>query len=235
MSRAQFAKLCGVDARTVVRWETPDGPRPTGAAAAVLTFALALQLQLAVPILVLLMTLIALFRAGQQVASREPIDPRWSASGLAILAIAGLLGGLKFIPMLEILSSAKFRKLAEYPLHPDAWYVGFQQLWYGLWHHVPALPLLDRDGNPRVQEYITLMPGLSALLLAGVASAAVLFVIARGDCSSFRPHAARCPSFAAHLKDAKNAGVTLVARRIRWDVRDGVAHAFDDGAIPVDV
>ena len=78
--------------------------------------------------------------------------------------------------MLEILSSAKFRKLAEYPLHPDAWYVGFQQLWYGLWHHVPALPLLDRDGNPRVQEYITLMPGLSALLLAGVG-----FAVGAGD------------------------------------------------------
>ena len=168
-----FYEVCLLVAAPAVLalWTLP-GDRSTvrrrWAAAAVLTFALALQLQLAVPILVLLMTLIALFRAGQQVASREPIDPRWAASGLAILAIAGLLGGLKFIPMLEILSSAKFRKLAEYPLHPDAWYVGFQQLWYGLWHHVPALPLLDRDGNPRVQEYITLMPGLSALLLAGV-------------------------------------------------------------------
>ncbi|MCA9650879.1 MAG: helix-turn-helix domain-containing protein [Myxococcales bacterium] len=36
MSRAQFARLCGVDSRTVVRWETPDGPRPTGAAQAVM-------------------------------------------------------------------------------------------------------------------------------------------------------------------------------------------------------
>ena len=76
---------------------------------------------------------------------------------------------------------------------------------------------------------------LAAIAKEGVASAAVLFVVARGDCSSFRPHAARCPSFAAHLKDAKKAGVTLVARRIRWDVRDGVAHAFDGGAVPVDV
>ncbi len=76
---------------------------------------------------------------------------------------------------------------------------------------------------------------LAAIAKEDVASAAVLFVVARCDCSSFRPHAARCPSFAAHLKDAKKAGVTLVARRIRWDVRGGVAHAFDDGAIPVDV
>ena len=63
----------------------------------------------------------------------------------------------------------------------------------------------------------------------------MLFVVARGDCGSFRPHAARCPSFAAHLEDAKKAGVTLVARKIRWDVRGGVAHAFDGGAVPVDV
>jgi len=76
---------------------------------------------------------------------------------------------------------------------------------------------------------------LAAIAKEGFASAAVLFCVARGDCDSFRPHAARCPSFAAHLKDAKKAGVTLVARRIRWDVRDGVANAFDDGAIPVDV
>ena len=76
---------------------------------------------------------------------------------------------------------------------------------------------------------------LAAIAEEGVAAAAVLFVCARGDCSSFRPHAGRCPSFAAHLKDAKKAGVTLVARRIRWDVRDGVANAFDGGAIPVDV
>ena len=76
---------------------------------------------------------------------------------------------------------------------------------------------------------------LAAIAKEGVASAAVLFVVARSDCSSFRPHAARCPSFAAHLKAARNAGVTLVARKIRWDVRGGVAHAFDDGAVPVDV
>ena len=75
----------------------------------------------------------------------------------------------------------------------------------------------------------------AAIAREGVASAAVLFVVARGDCSSFRPHAARCPSFAAHLKEAKKAGVTLVARKIRWDVRGGVAHAFDGGAVPVDV
>ena len=37
MNRTEFARLCGVDARTVSRWETEGGPRPTGAAAAVMT------------------------------------------------------------------------------------------------------------------------------------------------------------------------------------------------------
>jgi DNA-binding sugar fermentation-stimulating protein len=75
----------------------------------------------------------------------------------------------------------------------------------------------------------------AAIAEEGVASASVLFIVARGDCSSFKPHAARCPSFASHLKDAKAAGVNLIARRLRWEVRGGIAHAFDDGAIPVDV
>jgi hypothetical protein len=76
---------------------------------------------------------------------------------------------------------------------------------------------------------------LAAIQEEGVASAAVLFVVARADAAAFRPHAARCPSFAAHLEAAKAAGVNILARRLRWDVRGGVALAFDDGAIPVDV
>jgi len=36
LTRAEFAKLVGVDVRTVTRWETADGPRPTGAAEAIL-------------------------------------------------------------------------------------------------------------------------------------------------------------------------------------------------------
>lgn len=76
---------------------------------------------------------------------------------------------------------------------------------------------------------------LAAIQKEGVAAAAVLFVVARADADSFRPHAARCPTFAAHLKEAKAADVNILARRLRWDVRGGVALAFDDGAIPVDV
>lgn len=69
MNRSQFAKLCGVDARTVVRWETPGGPRPTGAAHAVLT------------------------------AIREKLDadPRSAARIIKFLAGAAAVGGLAYV------------------------------------------------------------------------------------------------------------------------------------------
>ncbi len=136
--------------------------------AALLLWALAIQLQLAMPILVLLMGLYVLFRAAQQRVAGERMDGTLALGGLAILAVAGLLGGIKFLPMLDALNAGRFRKLTEYPLHPDAWYASFGQLWYGLFHHVPNNPLLDRDGNPRIQEYMTLMPGLGGVLLCAV-------------------------------------------------------------------
>ncbi len=149
-------------------WTLPgplDARRKRWAVAALLLWALAIQLQLAVPILVLLMGLYALFRALRQLVAGEQVDPTLALGGFAILAVAGLLGGIKFLPMLDALNAGKFRKLTAYPLHPDAWYVSFQQVWYALFHHVPNNPLLDPDGNPRIQEYMTLMPGLGAVLL----------------------------------------------------------------------
>lgn len=152
-------------------WTLPgplDARRKRWVLAALLLQALAIQLQLAVPILVLLMGLYALFVAVGKVAAGERVDPTLALGGFAILACAGLLGGVKFVPMLDALQAGKFRKLTEYPLHPDAWYASFEQLWYGLFHRVPGNPLLDRDGNPRIQEYMTLMPGLGGVLLAGI-------------------------------------------------------------------
>lgn len=79
--------------------------------------------------------------------------------------MAGLLGAIKFVPMVLLLGQGDFREASLYPTHPDAWLRNFEQLWYGLLHHVPGLPLTDADGNPRVQEYVTLQPGLGGLLL----------------------------------------------------------------------
>jgi len=76
---------------------------------------------------------------------------------------------------------------------------------------------------------------LATIQREGVSRGAVLFVVARNDATSFRPHAERCPSFAAHLSAAKGSGVTIVARRLRWEVADGVAEAHDGGAVPVEL
>ena len=75
--------------------------------------------------------------------------------------------------------------------------------------------------------------GLAKIKASGDAAAAVLFVAVRQDCDVFRPNVGACPSFAAHVAAAADAGVAVVARRLRWDVRGGVAAAFDDG--PIDV
>lgn len=37
LNQSQFARLVGVDVRSVIRWESSDGPRPKGSAEAVMT------------------------------------------------------------------------------------------------------------------------------------------------------------------------------------------------------
>ena len=143
-------------------------------AASLLLWALAIQLQLAVPVLVLWMALLWGIVAARDWLAGEPPDRTTLLGGLAILAVAGLLGAVKFLPMLDLLAAGEFREATVYPTHPDAWYRNFDQVWYGLFHRVPEVPIVDRDGNPRVQEYMTLLPGLGVLLLAAVALPSVL-------------------------------------------------------------
>jgi len=132
---------------------------------ALLLWALAVQLQLALPVLVMLMALLWSTMALQAKVNGETIDKSAGIGALAMLIVAGLLGAVKFLPMLHLLEATDFRQTATYPRHPDAWYFSLKQLWYALFHHVPELRVVDSDGNPRVQEYMTLMPGVGALLL----------------------------------------------------------------------
>jgi|GEM_PF-1270787 len=140
---------------------------------ALLLWAMAVQLQLALPVLVLLMALLWATMSVQSRLNGQPVDVGAAIGALLILGVAALLGAAKFLPMLHLLEATDFRQTASYPRHPDAWYFSLQQLWYALFHHVPELRVVDSDGNPRVQEYITLMPGFGVLLLfaAGVPSA----------------------------------------------------------------
>jgi MFS family permease len=138
-------------------------------AAALLLWTLAIQLQLAVPVLVLWMALLWGTAAALDWLAGRPVDRATALGGLAVLAVAGLLGAVKFLPMLDLLAAGEFREATVYPTHPDAWYRSFAQVGYGLFHRVPEVPIVDADGNPRIQEYMTLLPGLGVLLLAGFA------------------------------------------------------------------
>ena len=71
LSRSDFAKLLGVDTRSVHRWEDPEGPRPKGSAAQILT------------------------------GIREQLDrePHKAPAVLKILASAAAVGGLAYLLM----------------------------------------------------------------------------------------------------------------------------------------
>ena len=63
--------------------------------------------------------------------------------------------------------------------------------------------------------------------------ASVLFICGRGDAQLFRPNHEACPSFARHLKRAREAGVKVMAHRIEWGVGDDEGRAFWGGRLPV--
>ena len=70
--------------------------------------------------------------------------------------------------------------------------------------------------------------------LDGVAlEAAVLFVVVRHDAVAFRPNHEACPSLARHLREARDAGVAVLAHRVRWGDGADVGKAFSDGPLPV--
>lgn len=157
-------------------WLAP-GPMPARrkrwVAAALLLWTLAIQLQLAVPVLVLLMTVLAATILLQGRIVGATLDRPLLLGAGVVLGLAGLLGAVKFVPMLDLLGAGQFRRLDFYPTHPDAWYRSWDHLVYALFHRVPSLPFFDADGGPRVQEYMTLAPGLGTLLLAALGALSI--------------------------------------------------------------
>jgi len=67
----------------------------------------------------------------------------------------------------------------------------------------------------------------------GRLDAAVLFVLLRHDCAVFKPNREACPSFVRHLAAARDAGVRVVALRVRWGEGEDEGKAFADGTVPV--
>mmetsp|Transcript_7542 Transcript_7542/g.18474 ORF Transcript_7542/g.18474 Transcript_7542/m.18474 type:complete len:123 (+) Transcript_7542:159-527(+) len=65
---------------------------------------------------------------------------------------------------------------------------------------------------------------------AGPMRAAILFVVVREDAALFRPNHEACPSFAKHLREARDAGVLVLAQRVRFG-NDGRAESL--GPLPI--
>lgn len=63
--------------------------------------------------------------------------------------------------------------------------------------------------------------------------AMMLFVVSRGDVCVFRPNHEACPTFASRMQKARQAGVRLVAYRVRWGDGDNVGKCFADSIIPI--
>ena len=68
----------------------------------------------------------------------------------------------------------------------------------------------------------------------GSESAAVVLMAGRHDVASARPNGAACPSFARYLAEAEEAGVRVLAHRVRWGEGEDAGRAFDGGPIPME-
>lgn len=61
--------------------------------------------------------------------------------------------------------------------------------------------------------------------------ATIVFVVIRGDATSFRPNGDACPSFEKYLRLAKEAGVDIIVKRVSWGPN---GECFDDGLLPLE-
>ena len=85
-----------------------------------------------------------------------------------------------------------------------------------------------------VRELTKIAKGLATDEEGKKLKASVLFIVNREDALVFRANDEACPSFARYLKEASEAGVTVLARRIIWGTDDGeVGKAFDGGPCKV--
>ena len=64
--------------------------------------------------------------------------------------------------------------------------------------------------------------------------ATVLFVVIRGDVHGFRPNHEACPSFCKYLKEAEDAGVQVLAKRVRWGSGEEEGRCYDDAMLPIE-
>lgn len=64
--------------------------------------------------------------------------------------------------------------------------------------------------------------------------ATVLFVVIRNDAAQFRPNAQACTSLCRYLRQAQNAGVQVLAKRVEWGTGNDRGKCFDDKMLPIE-
>ena len=62
----------------------------------------------------------------------------------------------------------------------------------------------------------------------------MIFIVIRGDAEAFRPNHEACPSFARYIREARDAGVKVMAQKVRWGEGEDRGKAFWEGAVPID-
>jgi DNA-binding sugar fermentation-stimulating protein len=57
--------------------------------------------------------------------------------------------------------------------------------------------------------------------------ATILFIVIRHDAKAFRPNHEACPAFYRYLKHAKEAGVQVLAKQVRWGGNEDIGRCFE--------
>jgi len=89
-----------------------------------------------------------------------------------------------------------------------------------------------------VRELTAIAEGVKALSDGTRLNAAVLFIVVRRDAQSMRPNEEACPSFARYLREAKAAGVQVLAQRVAWGdeaLGEMAGTAIDEGPLSVEL
>ncbi|KAL3917883.1 MAG: hypothetical protein SGARI_007604 [Bacillariaceae sp.] len=65
--------------------------------------------------------------------------------------------------------------------------------------------------------------------------ATILFVVIRHDAKAFRPNIDACPSFAKYLKEARDAGVQVLAKQVIWgEDEENLGNCFEGDLLDID-
>merc|ERR1711871_524023 len=95
-------------------------------------------------------------------------------------------------------------------------------------------PVVSARAIKHVSELTAVASGVRKDEQYPILRAAIIFVVIREDCRSFRPNHHACPTFARCLKKARDSGVHICAQSIAWGHGDNVGKAFAGPLLSID-